>query len=78
VWWAVTTVRTVGYGDNYPQTNGGRIIAIVVMFVGIGFVAILTAAAAERFMRERRTDEAAIEDRLDEIARRLEAIERRK
>jgi voltage-gated potassium channel len=77
VWWAITTVTTVGYGDSYPRTTGGRIIAIVVMLVGIGFVAILTAAAAERFMRSRRAEEVAIEERLAEIARRLDAIERR-
>lgn len=40
VWWAITTVTTVGYGDSYPQTDGGRVIAIAVMLVGIGFVAI--------------------------------------
>jgi voltage-gated potassium channel len=51
VWWAMSTVTTVGYGDLYPRTTDGRIIAIVVMLVGIGFIAILTAAAAERFIR---------------------------
>jgi len=76
----MTTVTTVGYGDIVPQTNGGRVIAIVVMVVGIGFIALLTAAAAERFLRseqaERRELEG-IERRLDEILVRLEAIERR-
>ena len=77
VWWAITTVTTVGYGDSYPTTTSGRIIAVVVMLVGIGFVAILTAAAAARFTRERRADEAVIEGQLAEILRRLDAIERR-
>jgi voltage-gated potassium channel len=79
VWWAITTVTTVGYGDFAPKTDAGRAIAIAVMIVGIGFVAILTAAAAERFMRTRREDEAAraeLIERLDEVLRRLDAIER--
>ena len=77
VWWAITTVTTVGYGDTYPDTTAGRIIAMVVMFVGIGFVAILTAAAAERFMRARRAEDVVVERQLDEIIRRLDAIEAR-
>ncbi|HEY7629373.1 MAG TPA: potassium channel family protein [Thermoleophilaceae bacterium] len=50
VWWAMSTVTTVGYGDEYPTTTPGRLIAVVLMLVGIGFVAILTAAAADRFL----------------------------
>lgn len=53
VWWAMSTVTTVGYGDIYPKTDEGRAIAIALMLVGIGFVAILTAAAAERLIRYR-------------------------
>jgi len=80
MWWAITTVTTVGYGDSYPQTDGGRVIAIAVMLVGIGFVAILTAAAAGRFARSHREAEAERADlaaRLDGIAQRLDGIERR-
>jgi voltage-gated potassium channel len=80
VWWAVTTVTTVGYGDSYPETSAGRGIALIVMFVGIGFIAVLTAAAAERFMRGREAEQQRDEliARLDEIVRRLDAIERRR
>jgi voltage-gated potassium channel len=74
VWWAITTVTTVGYGDIKPMTSTGRAIAMIVMFVGIGFVAILTAAAAERFIRSQRDD--ALHEQLKEIASRLDAIER--
>jgi voltage-gated potassium channel len=76
VWWAVTTVTTVGYGDIKPRTDSGRVIAMLVMIVGIGFVALLTAAAADRFLRSR-GDEAKTDRRLAEIARRLENVERR-
>jgi voltage-gated potassium channel len=81
VWWAIVTVTTVGYGDTYPQTDVGRMIAIVVMFVGIGFIAILTGAAAERFLREQRAERRelqGIEQRLEEIIRRLDDMEARR
>jgi voltage-gated potassium channel len=57
VWWAVVTVTTVGYGDLYPKTVQGRVIGIVLMFVGIGFLSLLTASIASRFVRQERSDE---------------------
>jgi voltage-gated potassium channel len=63
VWWAITTVTTVGYGSPEVTTDGGRIIAICLMFTGIGFVAVLTASAAERFVRSRQAEEKAREER---------------
>jgi voltage-gated potassium channel len=50
LWWAAETVTTVAYGDIYPTTALGRIVAIVVMTAGIGFVALLTGALAQRFL----------------------------
>jgi voltage-gated potassium channel len=41
IWWAVETVTTVGYGDYYSVTFAGRLIAVVVMFAGIGVVVAL-------------------------------------
>jgi voltage-gated potassium channel len=50
VWWAITTMTTVGYGDLSPATPAGRILGVFVMLVGIGFIALLTGAIAERFL----------------------------
>jgi voltage-gated potassium channel len=50
LWWAMTTATTVGYGDLYPKTDGGRVIAIGLMLVGIAFVGFFTAAIAQRFI----------------------------
>jgi voltage-gated potassium channel len=58
VWWAIVTVTTVGYGDITPKTDAGRVIAIVVMLSGIGFVAVLTAAIAQRFVAVAGADDA--------------------
>lgn len=49
-WLAVTTMTTVGYGDLSPHTTTGRLVGVVLMFVGIGFVALLTGAVAQRFL----------------------------
>ena len=43
LWCAVVTITTVGYGDKYPVTIGGRIVAIVVMFTGVGIIGALAS-----------------------------------
>ena len=50
IWWAVSTMTTVGYGDQYPVTVEGRVLAIIVMLVGIGFVSMLVGAVSEQFV----------------------------
>ena len=50
MWWGVVTIATVGYGDFYPVTNGGRIVAVVLMAAGIGLFAALTGYLANRFL----------------------------
>jgi voltage-gated potassium channel len=79
IWWAATTVTTVGYGDVRPESDSGRILAIAIMLVGIGFVALLTAFIAERFIQEQKAVEAKedqILTELREIRSRLDGLER--
>ena len=51
LWWAVTTVTTVGYGDRFPTTTEGRILAVMLMLVGISLVGVVTASVASWFVR---------------------------
>lgn len=54
LWWAITTVTTVGYGDTFPVTPAGRGVAALLMVAGIALFSVLTANLAA-FMLERGT-----------------------
>jgi voltage-gated potassium channel len=46
IWWAAVTITTVGYGDKFPVTFGGRITAVFVMFSGVGIIGALASILA--------------------------------
>jgi voltage-gated potassium channel len=76
LWWAMTTITTVGYGDTYPVARAGRAVAVVLMVVGIALFGALTAAVAAYFVETATQDEYdEQEDRLDEILVRLKSLE---
>ncbi|MFG1622895.1 potassium channel family protein [Kribbella sp. NPDC049227] len=56
LWWAATTVTTVGYGDHFPTTGEGRIVGVVLMLGGIALVGTITAALASWFVEEQRKE----------------------
>jgi len=58
------------YGDLYPKTVQERLIGMVLMFVGIGFLSLLTAAVAYRFVKQERGDE---HDEVMETLRQIQA-----
>jgi len=78
IWWAVETVTTVGYGDVFPTSVSGRLVAMLVMLVGIGFLSVLTATIASYFVEhDSTTEELAetmhrIEAELAEVKSRLD------
>lgn len=52
IWWSVSTVLTVGYGDIYPITTMGRVMAIIISFLGVGAVAIPTGIISAGFVEQ--------------------------
>ncbi|MFZ5985597.1 MAG: ion transporter [Bacillota bacterium] len=66
LWWSFVTATTVGYGDISPATNIGRLIAAILMIVGIGFISMLTGTIATYFLNNgqkkvEKTDNAGLD-----------------
>jgi voltage-gated potassium channel len=57
IWWAYVTITTVGYGDKFPVTTEGRIIAALLMTVGVGLFGTFTAYLASWFVGETKKEE---------------------
>ena len=53
LWWAVTTLTTVGYGDVYPITAGGKIFTFIILMIGLGIVAIPAGLLASSLSKAR-------------------------
>ena len=79
LWWSVQTVTTVGYGDDVPTNLIGRLVAALVMLLGIGFLTVITASITSTFVarsrREASDAETAIAEHLRQVDGRLERIE---
>lgn len=66
IWWSVSTLLTIGYGDIYPETTMGKIFSIFITFLGVGMVAIptgiISAGFVDQYTRIKRISEYADED----------------
>ena len=71
VWWSMSTMTTVGYGDKYPVTHEGRIIGMFLMITGVGMFGGLSGLIASMFLGATKRES----DQLTEILQRLERLE---
>ena len=80
IYWAVTTMTTVGYGDITPKTPEGKVLAITLMLVGIGFAALVVGAFADRSVnppvKELEFTEEDLLAQMREISAQLQRVER--
>jgi voltage-gated potassium channel len=71
VWWSITTVTTVGYGDIYPVTGAGRFVAVALMIGGVSLLGVVTATLAswivQRVAEEDNASAAATAAQIDEL-----------
>jgi voltage-gated potassium channel len=78
LWWAMTTVTTVGYGDFYPITWEGRILAVILMLTGVGVFSTLAGAMSTVFLTPAvGEEESAIRAMRSEILALRQIIEER-
>jgi len=79
VWWSVSTVTTVGYGDVVPQQPFGRIVAGILMTLGFAFLSLVTgtiaSALVSRFMLDEQS--TAVVEAVDRLERRIAELEKR-
>ena len=83
LWWGYVTATTVGYGDQYPVTTGGRLTGLIMLTVGVALFATFSGFLANLFLSPRRTKQKettpdvaelrALLDQQDETTRRLRA-----
>ncbi len=81
VWWAVSTITTVGYGDKYPVTFEGKLVAIVLMVTGVGLFGVLTGLFARMFvepdLKKEESDIRKLSAEIRLLREKIEQMERR-
>lgn len=73
VWWTITTISTVGYGDRYPVTLEGRVVAATLMVAGIALLGVVTASIASWFVENLRRTARDVEIEIGQDTERTEA-----
>jgi voltage-gated potassium channel len=78
LWWAITTVTTVGYGDVVPTSDAGRLVASVLMLAGVSAIPITTSLVVSVFVTRAQAQQQELDAaEREELMARLERIERK-
>jgi len=75
IWWAICTITTVGYGDKFPITEGGRIVSIMLMISGIGLFGALVGYVSNIFTEKEKNHNKTI-DTIEELSKQLEDLKK--
>ena len=73
LWWAVVTITTVGYGDRYPVTTEGRVLAATLMIAGVGLFGAFSGFVASWFLKPSANETSAETEELRAEVERLRA-----
>jgi voltage-gated potassium channel len=68
IWWTITTISTVGYGDRYPVTVEGRLVAATLMVTGIALLGVVTASIAAWFVENVRRAGEQVSEEVEEVS----------
>jgi voltage-gated potassium channel len=81
VWWSVVTITTVGYGDKYPITTEGRILATILMTAGVGLFGTISGLIASSFLKPTETkivvDDDHIHKDLEELRQMINSLKQK-
>lgn len=75
IWWSICTITTVGYGDKFPITDGGRIVSVMLMICGIGLFGALVGYISTIFTDKEKNNNNTI-DTIEELSEQIEELKK--